>query len=331
LARQICAGVGAAHEAGVLHRDLKPANIMVDGRGRAHVTDFGVAGLAEDIKEDASRTGTPAYMAPEQLAGKGVSIQMAEVAFIAVLSAVTTLLILLGSRIQQPRTFFPWAMTSLPSAIGTIPWNAAVWIVYDLGAIFLLFLIRAISKRRWVAEIIVTIVFAATQLRWGDSPWVAIIWAASLVLLCRVGLLAAYAFDTTRHTRQFFPLTFHPSHWYFGQSMAVVAFCVGLAAYGFYISLGGKSPFGGRRGFLSFSDEYGKGPAASRIGINLARCHLGASSASPRSDASCYSLTARSWMTAHPEVSLTPYRENQQVPVVCHRPYAQDLDGLTTR
>jgi hypothetical protein len=35
---------------------------MVDGRGRAHVTDFGVAGLAEDLKEDASRTGTPAYM-----------------------------------------------------------------------------------------------------------------------------------------------------------------------------------------------------------------------------------------------------------------------------
>ena len=57
LARQICAGVGAAHDAGVLHRDLKPANIMVDGRGRAHVTDFGVAGLAEDLKEEASFAG----------------------------------------------------------------------------------------------------------------------------------------------------------------------------------------------------------------------------------------------------------------------------------
>ncbi len=75
LARQICAGVAAAHDAGILHRDLKPANIMVDGRGRAHVTDFGVAGLAEDLKEDASRAGTPAYMAPEQLSGRGVSVQ----------------------------------------------------------------------------------------------------------------------------------------------------------------------------------------------------------------------------------------------------------------
>ena len=75
LSRQICAGVAAAHDAGILHRDLKPANIMVDGRGRAHVTDFGLAGLAVDLKEDASRAGTPAYMAPEQLAGQGVTVQ----------------------------------------------------------------------------------------------------------------------------------------------------------------------------------------------------------------------------------------------------------------
>jgi predicted Ser/Thr protein kinase len=75
LARQLCAGLAAAHDAGILHRDLKPANIMVDGRGRAHVTDFGIAGLAADLSDDHSRAGTPAYMAPEQLEGKGVSIQ----------------------------------------------------------------------------------------------------------------------------------------------------------------------------------------------------------------------------------------------------------------
>src|SRR5262245_20276952 len=39
IARQLCAGLAAAHEQGVLHRDLKPANVMIDGRGRAKITD----------------------------------------------------------------------------------------------------------------------------------------------------------------------------------------------------------------------------------------------------------------------------------------------------
>ena len=69
LARQICAGLAAAHRGGVLHRDLKPANVMIDEAGDARVTDFGLAGLAEEVRGD-ELAGTPLYMSPEQLAGK---------------------------------------------------------------------------------------------------------------------------------------------------------------------------------------------------------------------------------------------------------------------
>ena len=74
-ARRLCAGLAAAHEKGILHRDLKPANIMIDGRGQLLIMDFGLAAVADAITGHDIRSGTPAYMAPEQRDGREVTVR----------------------------------------------------------------------------------------------------------------------------------------------------------------------------------------------------------------------------------------------------------------
>jgi len=66
IARQLCEGLAAAHERGVLHRDLKPANVLINNQGRVVITDFGISIQRED-GPTYQLVGTPGYMAPEQL------------------------------------------------------------------------------------------------------------------------------------------------------------------------------------------------------------------------------------------------------------------------
>ena len=75
IARQMCAGLAAAHDAGVLHRDLKPANVMIDENGDVRITDFGLAGLTEEFGAGVALEGTPEYMSPEQLAGRELTVR----------------------------------------------------------------------------------------------------------------------------------------------------------------------------------------------------------------------------------------------------------------
>ena len=98
IARQLCAGLAAAHDRGVVHRDLKPANVMLDGEGNVRVTDFGLAVAAKDAAA-ASKAGTPHYMAPEQFTGAPASIKTDIYALGLVLFEIFT-----GKRAHSART-----------------------------------------------------------------------------------------------------------------------------------------------------------------------------------------------------------------------------------
>jgi serine/threonine protein kinase len=111
IARQLCYGLAAAHSQGVLHRDLKPANIMVDGRGQARITDFGIAVLATPHRIRASLAGTPAYMAPELLGGASATTRSDLYSLGAVIYEMVS-----GQRASEPRGVLepPEGGTSVP-------------------------------------------------------------------------------------------------------------------------------------------------------------------------------------------------------------------------
>jgi serine/threonine protein kinase len=76
LFRQIASATQYAHEHGLIHRDIKPANVLLDKRGQAYLTDFGIAqivGMSRLTLTD-TKAGTPIYMAPEQIEAKPVDV-----------------------------------------------------------------------------------------------------------------------------------------------------------------------------------------------------------------------------------------------------------------
>jgi predicted Ser/Thr protein kinase len=71
---QACDGLSAAHAVEIIHRDIKPSNILIDKQRVVKIADFGLAMLPDNVRmtSTGTRAGTPAYMSPEQIAGRTV-------------------------------------------------------------------------------------------------------------------------------------------------------------------------------------------------------------------------------------------------------------------
>jgi serine/threonine protein kinase len=74
--RDVVSGLGAAHAKGVLHRDIKPSNVLLAEDGRAKLADFGIATVGVgDITQTGVVIGSPAYLAPERVAGARATVR----------------------------------------------------------------------------------------------------------------------------------------------------------------------------------------------------------------------------------------------------------------
>jgi predicted Ser/Thr protein kinase len=209
IARQISAGLAAAHDAGVIHRDLKPANIMIDGRGRARLTDFGVAAIAKEV-QGAAVVGTPAYMAPEIVKGGEATTQSDIYSLGLVLYELFT-----GKRVFEAQSV---ADAVLVHSRGTTPTHPSSWVA-DLDPLVERAVLRCLENdpaRRPVSAIQVAAALPGgdplyAALAAGETPSPQMVAAAGgtdgvrpvVALLCLLVTILSLLFGAWRSERDF--------------------------------------------------------------------------------------------------------------------------------
>ena len=183
----IAEGLAAAHDAGVVHRDFKPENVLVDRHGMAKVTDFGLARMcvpvtdltfAPDAVARTHAAGTPAYMAPEQLAGDSADARSDQYSF-----GVTLFEVLNGRR--------PFEATNLAALRTAMQQPLVEW--GNNGSAAKTLLVRTLAPRPearfpTMHEVAATLRRLATPRRW---PWLAVT-VASVTLAAAALLVVAW-------------------------------------------------------------------------------------------------------------------------------------------
>ncbi|MGA2184358.1 MAG: serine/threonine-protein kinase [Bryobacteraceae bacterium] len=242
IARRLCAGLAAAHNQGVLHRDLKPANIMIDGRGQVVITDFGLAGIENQVSGAEVRNGTPAYMAPEQLSGREVSAR----------SDIYSLGLVLYEIFSGKRA---WEANSLPELLRLREESAPASLstmVREIDPTVEKIILRCLEPdpARRPASALAGVVFAlsfALARNYASGypaimiPAYAVIYGLLVFVLLRFGLAAVVACIFVADIMANAVFTANFGAWYGTPSLVVCLCVIGLAVWAFRTSLAGRS------------------------------------------------------------------------------------------
>jgi len=162
----------------------------------------------------------------------------------------------LASRIGVPEAPYTLGGPEMMSLLGTrgllgmILSEPIVSLFWALATLFLLFLLRVMLRREWVAAAAFILVLTAFMGLGSDSPITWIFYALKYGVICflllRFGLLANTAHYTVYFLLWFFPMTPHLSAWYSGIGLAGAVLMLAFAAYAFHTSLGGRPMFQAR-------------------------------------------------------------------------------------
>jgi eukaryotic-like serine/threonine-protein kinase len=227
IALQMAAGLGAAHDVGVLHRDFKPGNVVLvrGAKGtRAVITDFGLAlrsgvdsSMSGSLTETGESFGTPAYMSPEQVEGKPLTPASDVYSLGLVLYQMVT-----GARPFEDTTPLSMAVRRLRED-PTPPRQLAKDLDPRWEAVILRCLERDPQRRFAHADEVAKALLGETPIRWRPRPkfWLAI---AAIMVLCVAGVLTVTRILPRRQAAQATPSQSGPAQVSLRRSVAVLPF-----------------------------------------------------------------------------------------------------------
>jgi len=154
---------------------------------------------------------------------------------------------LLGGSPPRPVTPSMESLLGVRLTLGSIFRYTWVYVLFSLGIFFLLFLLRLVVKKDWIAAIVIVFLGAVTNTGgdyfWSTFLFAAVIWLSIYLVLRRFGLLALVVGLVVQNTLVTFPMTTHLSRWYAAGAIAGMVTIVAVALFAVYEALAGQPLF----------------------------------------------------------------------------------------